>query len=99
MFSSIVVDGIGELNQMILLLFLFITCFCGSILVLIRQKRLGIMPDTSFLWNEVRKYKTRTPLEIQIQTKRKIPMIIVGILTAVSVLMILPALDYGYVFG
>ena len=99
MFSSIVVDGIGELNQMILLLFLFITCFCGSILVLIRQKRLGIMPDTSFLWKEVRKYKTRTPLEIQIQTKRKIPMIIVGILTAVSVLMILPALDYGYIFG
>ena len=99
MFSSIVVDGIGELIRITLLLILFITCFFGSMFLLVRQKRLGIMPKTSLLWNEVGKYQTRTPLEIQMQTKRKIPMILIGILTAVNVLMILPAMADGYMFG
>lgn len=96
----IVVNGAVEAIQTGLILLAILICFYGSIILLIRQKTLGIMPETSVLYARVRRYKERTPLEVRLQRRNRVPLIISCILTVIPLIAVISqSYSYGYMFG
>lgn len=96
----IVMDGVIEAIQVSIILLVVLICFYGSIILLIRQKTLGIMHETSIICAEIRRYKTRTPLELRIQRRNRTPLIVSCILAAIILIVaVSQSYSYGYMLG
>lgn len=93
LFPSIVVNSLYNLVKISLLLVVFSGCFYGSVLLLARQKLLGIMPETSAVWRQVKRYRNSTPLEKKLRQQKKRPLILAGILGIGIVGFIIAALN------
>ena len=75
LFPLMIVNNVVEVIQMAIIIFLIAVFFLGGILLLIRQKLLGIFPETSVILTKIREYRMRTPLEILVQKKKKYMLI------------------------
>ena len=71
LFPLMIVNNVVEVIQMAIIIFLIAVFFLGGILLLIRQKLLGIFPETSVILTKIREYRMRTPLEILVQKKKR----------------------------
>lgn len=93
----IIVDNVVEVIQMMIIIFLIAVFLLGGILLLIRQKMLGIFPETSVILTKIREYRMRTPLEILVQKKKKYMLIFTALLLGVCAALMMPAVfDWGY---
>lgn len=98
--DRIVVNGPVELIQMSVVLLIDFLCFYGSCILLVRQKKLGIMQETSIILSAVRKYQTRTPLELRIQRRNKRTFTVITVITAViGFTTFMQGFSYGNPFG
>ncbi len=52
-------------------LVLVLLVFYGTLLLLLRQWKRGIMPETSLVWTLVRRYRERTSFECRLQRRRR----------------------------
>ncbi|MGN0249947.1 MAG: sensor histidine kinase [Oliverpabstia sp.] len=97
LFPQMIVNNVVEVIQMMIIIFLIAVFLLGGILLLIRQKMLGIFPETSVILTKIREYRMRTPLEILVQKKKKYMLIFTALLLGVCAALMMPAVfDWGY---
>lgn len=94
LFPLMIVNNVVEVIQMAIIIFLIAVFFLGGILLLIRQKLLGIFPETSVILTKIREYRMRTPLEILVQKKKKYMLISTALLLVCAAVLIIPS-GYG----
>lgn len=97
LFPLIIVNNAVEMIQMIIIVFLMAVFLLGGTVLLIRQKMLGIFPETSVILTKIREYRMRTPLEILVQKKKKYMLIFTALLLGVCAALMMPAVfNWGY---
>lgn len=94
LFPLMIVNNVVEVIQMTMIIFLIAVFLLGGILLLIRQKLLGIFPETSVILTKIREFRMRTPLEILIQKKKKYMLIFTALLLVCAAVLIIPS-GYG----
>lgn len=94
LFPLMIVNNVVEVIQMTIIIFLIAVFLLGGVLLLIRQKLLGIFPETSVILTKIREFRMRTPLEILIQKKKKYMLIFTALLLVCAAVLIIPS-GYG----
>ena len=94
LFPLMIVNNVVEVMQMTIIIFLIAVFLLGGVLLLIRQKLLGIFPETSVILTKIREFRMRTPLEILIQKKKKYMLIFTALLLVCAAVLIIPS-GYG----
>ena len=94
LFPLMIVNNVVEVIQMTIIIFLIAVFLLGGVLLLIRQKLLGIFPETSVILTKIREYRMRTPLEILVQKKKKYMLIFTALLLICAAVLIIPS-GYG----
>lgn len=94
LFPQMIVNNVVEVIQMTIIILLIAVFFLGGILLLIRQKLLGIFPETSVILTKIREFRMRTPLEILVQKKKKYMLIFTALLLVCAAVLIIPS-GYG----
>ena len=94
LFPLMIVNNVVEVMQMTIIIFLIAVFLLGGVLLLIRQKLLGIFPETSVILTKIREFRMRTPLEILVQKKKKYMLIFTALLLVCAAVLIIPS-GYG----
>ena len=94
LFPLMIVNNVVEVIQMTIIIFLIAVFLLGGVLLLIRQKLLGIFPETSVTLIKIREFRMRTPLEILVQKKKKYMLIFTALLLICAAVLIIPS-GYG----
>ena len=94
LFPLMIVNNVVEVMQMTIIIFLIAVFLLGGVLLLIRQKLLGIFPETSVILTKIREFRMRTPLEILVQKKKKYMLIFTALLLICAAVLIIPS-GYG----
>ena len=94
LFPLMIVNNVVEVIQMTIIIFLIAVFLLGGVLLLIRQKLLGIFPETSVILTKIREFRMRTPLEILVQKKKKYMLIFTALLLICAAVLIIPS-GYG----
>ncbi|MGN1183845.1 MAG: sensor histidine kinase [Oliverpabstia sp.] len=94
LFPLMIVNNVVEVIQMTMIIFLIAVFLLGGVLLLIRQKLLGIFPETSVILIKIREFRMRTPLEILVQKKKKYMLIFTALLLICAAVLIIPS-GYG----
>ncbi len=63
--------GLWDIVSFAVALLLVLVIFYGSAAILLRQRALGILPETSLIWTASRRYLERTTLEKRLQNRRR----------------------------